>query len=221
MRTGQGSEERTTLCLIKRNRSLGSGAVRWTGSPIPFGAFIASHVQDLDIPEARGKSCKRKPVPAAAGQCGHISLMKLREWSSFIIREWSLFCKWGWCRSRTAHGFCTESLQGILCWSQQALGKGFGLGKERCAQSSQCVCAQEQLAVFVLVRGCTEPGLLLTIQYTKSYLKLMGLLLLKKKKKRERPDLLRTGWVWSEISLVEEIGVLWKIQLKQAWIKID
>lgn len=76
------------------------------------------------------------------------------------------------------------------------MGKGFGLGKEHCGQSSRCVCAQEQLAVFVLVGGCAEPGLPLTIQYTKSYLKLMGLLLLKKikkKKKRERPDLLRTG----------------------------
>lgn len=73
MRTGQGNEETTTLCLIKTSRSSGSGAVRWGGSPIPFGAFTASQLQDFEIPEARGKICKRKPVPAAAGECGHFS----------------------------------------------------------------------------------------------------------------------------------------------------
>lgn len=55
MRTGQGNEETTTLCLIKSNRSSGSGVVRWRGSPIPFGAFIGSQLQDLEILEARGK----------------------------------------------------------------------------------------------------------------------------------------------------------------------
>lgn len=58
--------------LIKSNRSSRSGVVSWRGSPIPFGTFIASQLQDLEIPEARGKIYKRKPVPAAAGECGHI-----------------------------------------------------------------------------------------------------------------------------------------------------
>lgn len=51
---------------MKRNRSSGSGAVRWKGSPIPFG-FIASQLQNPEIPEAIGKIYQRKPVPAAAG----------------------------------------------------------------------------------------------------------------------------------------------------------
>lgn len=77
--------ETTTLCPIKRNRSLGLRVVKWTASGIPFGTFIVPHVQDLEIPEARGKIFQRKPIPATLhGKCGYISVMKIREWSLFF-----------------------------------------------------------------------------------------------------------------------------------------
>lgn len=82
MRTEQGNVE-TTLCLLKRNRSSVSGVVRWRGSPVPFDAFITFHLQDLEIPEARWKLYKRKLMRATAGECGHISPMKIRECSLF------------------------------------------------------------------------------------------------------------------------------------------
>lgn len=114
---------------------MGSGAVRWRGSPIPFGAFIASHVQDLDIPEARGKSCRRKPVPAAAGQCGHISLTKLREWSSFIIREWSLFCNGDGVVPGILMDFAQRVFKAFCVGASRLWGRALGWGKSIVARA--------------------------------------------------------------------------------------
>lgn len=77
--------EKTTLCSIKRNGSLGFGVVKWRGSWIPFGTFIASQVQDLEMPEARRKNFKRKPMPTTLHrECGYISVMKIREESLLL-----------------------------------------------------------------------------------------------------------------------------------------
>lgn len=46
---------------------------------------MASQVQDLEIPEAQGEIFKEKPMPATLhGECGYISVMKIREWSLFF-----------------------------------------------------------------------------------------------------------------------------------------